>query len=42
MTPVFEFMSAALSWIATGLLLAVFFVRKARRKQYKDTNDENG
>ena len=42
MREVFEFMSVALPWIATGLLLAVFFVRKARRKQDKNANDENG
>ena len=30
-----EFIGAALSWIAMGLLLAVFFARGARRKKGK-------
>ena len=31
----FEFMSVALPWIATGLLLAVFLLEKQARKRVK-------
>ena len=33
MENVFDFLRAALPWIAVGLLLAVFFARSARKKK---------
>ena len=35
MSSVHEFAGATLPWIAAGLLLAIFFVRTARRKRLK-------
>lgn len=38
----YAFMSAALPWIAMGLLLAVFFVRAASRKKSQEKKEEYG
>lgn len=36
MRDIFEFFSAAMPWIAMGLLLAIFFIRETRRKKDND------
>ena len=36
-----DFMSAALPWIAMGLLLAIFFARAARGKKDKDKKKQD-
>ena len=38
----FEFMHAALPWIAMGLLLAVFLARGTSRKKDKETKEDYG
>ena len=38
----FEFMRAALPWIATGLLIAVFLARGASRKKDKEKKENYG
>ena len=42
MENIFDFMSAALPWIAMGLLLAVFFARAAHRKKEKEKKEDHG
>ena len=42
MNGVFSFFSAALPWIAMGLLLAIFFARSAGRKKKRDKKDNYG
>ena len=42
MNSFFEFMRAALPWIAMGLLLAVFFARGAHRKKDKEKKENYG
>lgn len=39
MDAVFDFLRAALPWIAVGLLLAVFFARSAGKKKKEKQND---
>ena len=39
MNAVFDFLRAALPWIAIGLLLAVFAVRNAGRKKKEKESD---
>ena len=38
----FAFMSAALPWIAMGLLLAIFFARAANGKKKEEKTDDYG
>ena len=38
----YDFMSAALPWIAMGLLLAIFFVRAESRKKAQEEKEEYG
>ena len=40
MKEIMDFMSAALPWICMGLLLAIFFVKNARKKK-EDKKKEN-
>ena len=42
MNAVFDFLRAALPWIAVGLLLAVFFARGARKKNKEEQSDDYG
>ena len=42
MDAVFDFLQAALPWIAVGLLLAVFFARSAGKKKKEKQNDNYG
>ena len=42
MDGLFDFLSAALPWIATGFLLAVFFARGAHRKKDKEKKENYG
>ena len=37
----FDFMSAAMPWIAMGLLLAIFFVRAAHGKKKKEKKEDH-
>ena len=41
MENIFDFIMAALPWIAMGLLLAIFCVRSATEKRKSDQKDEN-
>ena len=40
MENVFDFLRAVLPWIAIGLLLAVFFARKGKKKRGKTQEDD--
>lgn len=42
MEAVFEFIRAALPWVAVGLLLAVFFVRKTTGKKKEEQREDYG
>lgn len=42
MEDVFNFLKAALPWIAIGFLLAVFFARNARKKKNEEQHDTFG
>lgn len=42
MEAVFDFLRAALPWIAIGLLLAVFAARGARKKKDEEPQDDYG
>lgn len=42
MDAVFDFLRAALPWIAMGLLLAVFFARSPGKKQKEEQPDHYG
>ena len=42
MEDIFDFLRAALPWIAIGLLLAVFFARKGKKKRGKTQEDDYG
>ena len=42
MEAVFDFIRAALPWIAVGLLLAVFFARSAKKKKKEEQSDDYG
>ena len=42
MDAVFDFLLAALPWIAVGLLLAVFFARGARKKKKEEQTGDYG
>ena len=42
MEAVYDFLRAALPWIAMGLLLAVFFARSAKRKKDEDKKADYG
>ena len=42
MKDLFDFIHAALPWIAIGLLLAVFFARHAGKKKKEDKCDDYG
>ena len=42
MNAVFDFLRAALPWIAVGLLLAVFFARNARKEKKEEQPDNYG
>ena len=42
MNAVFDFLRAALPWIAVGLLLAVFFARNARKKKNEEQTGDYG
>ena len=42
MDAVFDFLQAALPWIAVGLLLAVFFARSAGKKKKEKESDNYG
>ena len=42
MKDVFDFIHAALPWIAVGLLLAVFFARGAGKKNKEEQSDDYG
>ena len=42
MEGVFDFLRAALPWIAVGLLLAVLFARGARKKEHTDNYGTEG
>ena len=42
MVAVFDFLRAALPWIAMGLLLAVLFARSAGKKQKEEQPDNYG
>lgn len=39
---IFDFIHAALPWVAIGLLLAVFFARSASKKKKEDKCDDYG
>ena len=41
MENIFDFMQAALPWIAMGLLLAIFCARSASKKMKNDKEDDN-
>ena len=41
MSSVHEFAGATLPWIAAGLLLAIFFVRTARRKETEEKKEDD-
>ena len=41
MSSIHEFTGAALPWIAVGLLLALFFVRMARRKETEEKKEDD-
>ena len=41
MENIFDFMQAALPWIAMGLLLAIFFARSASRKRKNDNKSND-
>ena len=41
MNDVFDFLRAALPWIAVGLLLAVFFARRGGKKK-EEHDEDNG
>lgn len=40
MEEIFDFLRAALPWIAMGLLLAVFFAQRAQKKEKKSGSDD--
>ena len=42
MEDVFDFLWAALPWIAVGLLLAVFFARSAKKKKAEEQTGDYG
>ena len=42
MEAIFDFLRAALPWIAVGLLLAVLFARSARKKKKKEQTGDYG
>ena len=42
MEDVFDFLRAALPWIAVGLLLAVFFARSARKRKAEEQTGDYG
>ena len=42
MDKTYEFLSAALPWIAIGLLLAIFFARAAHGKKEKEKKEDYG
>ena len=42
MKDVFDFLRAALPWIAVGLLLAVFIARGAEKQKKKEQTDDYG
>ena len=42
MESTFDFLSAALPWIAMGLLLAIFFARAAHRKKKAEKKEDRG
>lgn len=42
MKGVLDFLSAALPWISIGLLLAIFFVKSARKKNGSKKNEDYG
>ena len=42
MEAVYDFLRAALPWVAMGLLLAVFFARSAKRKKDEDKKADYG
>ena len=42
MEAVFDFLRAALPWVAIGLLLAVFAARSARKKKEEQPQDDYG
>ena len=42
MEAVYDFLRAALPWVAIGLLLAVFFARSAKRKKDEDKKADYG
>ena len=42
MKNVMDFLSAALPWISIGLLLAIFFVRSARKKKDEKAKENYG
>ena len=42
MEDVFDFLRAALPWIAVGLLLAVFFARSARKRKVEEQTGDYG
>lgn len=42
MKAVFDFLRAALPWIAMGLLFAVFFARGAKKKKKEEQTDDYG
>ena len=41
MESIFDFMSAAMPWIAMGLLLAIFFARAAHGKKKKEKKEDH-
>ena len=41
MDNIFDFMSAALPWIAMGLLLAIFFAKAAHEKKDKEKKEDH-
>ena len=42
MEKTYEFLSAAMPWIAMGLLLAIFFARAAHRKKKVEKKEDRG
>ena len=42
MEAVYDFLRAALPWVAMGLLLAVFFARSAKKKKDEDKKGDYG
>ena len=42
MEKTYEFLSAALPWIAMGLLLAIFFARAAQMKKKDEKKEDHG